>query len=268
MYQQHDKWINYQEYDFDIFRFRGPLPNLNKKYASFLGAAQTYGRYANNPFPSLVCDNLGLECFNVSYGGAGVQDPMFYHYKVLETINRGEFCVLQIMSGRSVSTNDFQIIRGQDGYIGDNAYRSTAEYYWKKIFETKTISYIKDTRNTCIKNFHEGMEFIISRINVPLYIFYFSSTPYKDLYKNAVDFSNYKTYLGNFPQLLRPEDIEIYDGFIECSSNRGLPQLLPEPVTDGYQESLGEKPLGCYNNYYPSPEMHVDAANVLLSKIK
>ncbi len=265
MYQIHDKWINYKEYNFDIFRFRGPAPDLSKPHASFLGAAQTYGRYCENPFPSIVCKKLNLECFNVSYGGAGVQDPMFYNNSVLKVINSSEFCILQIMSGRSVSTNGFEIVRGQDGYIEDRFYKTTAEHYWKYIFKNKSESYIKDAKNTCIKNFHDGMMSIINNIKVPLYMFYFSSTPSRNL-KNGVDYSNYKSFLGDFPQLLNYEDVKIYDP-IECSSCRGLPQLLPEAVTDGYQESLGEQPLGCYNNYYPSPEMHEDAARTLLKHL-
>jgi hypothetical protein len=58
------------------------------------------------------------------------------------------------------------------------------------------------------------------------------------------------------------------DRYIECVSDRGTPQPLISRFTGKPTSVVDRADLGAltepFNTYYPSPEMHVDAANALL----
>jgi hypothetical protein len=85
-----------------------------------------------------------------------------------------------------------------------------------------------------------------------------------------------ETLFGKFPQFV---DRSWLDGihqegaaYVECVSSRGMPQKLVsrftgEPVSIAMREDLGGRSKGI-NDYYPSPEMHEDAARVLLEPAK
>ena len=76
VYQSEDaELINYDIYNLCGINFRGPAPDFGKTYFSFIGAAQTLGRYCHEPFPKMVCDYYGQGCLNLGYGGA---DPSFF----------------------------------------------------------------------------------------------------------------------------------------------------------------------------------------------
>jgi hypothetical protein len=59
------------------------------------------------------------------------------------------------------------------------------------------------------------------------------------------------------------------DAYVECVTRRGLPQRLvdregkPTTVMHSYNLLNPEVRTETHNNYYPSPEMHEDAANAL-----
>src|SRR5262245_28827331 len=87
---------------------RGPRPDrLEKgKYFVCLGAAQTFGRFCEQPFPSILAQRLNIPVLNVSHGGAG---PAFFHgsESLLSYLNDACFVVLQVMSGRSEGNSLF-----------------------------------------------------------------------------------------------------------------------------------------------------------------
>ena len=69
------------------------------------GAAQTFGRFVERPFPTLLAERLGLPALNLGAGGAGPRH--FDRPEYLDALNRAEAVVLQVLSGRSASCSLF-----------------------------------------------------------------------------------------------------------------------------------------------------------------
>jgi hypothetical protein len=80
-------------------------------FITFLGAAQTFGRFVKKPFAQTFSDIFGVDHLNFGSAGAG---PEYYVGKdtVTNYVNRSQFCVIQVMSGRSVSTSILESIHG------------------------------------------------------------------------------------------------------------------------------------------------------------
>ena len=73
-YQKPDQaLINYDVYQWGRLNqiYRGPQVSLDQPYVACLGAAQTFGRYAERPFPAVLGDVLNMPCANFGTGGAG-----------------------------------------------------------------------------------------------------------------------------------------------------------------------------------------------------
>lgn len=66
-----------------------------------------------------------------------------------------------------------------------------------------------------------------------------------------------------FPQLLdhtvTAASAPSFDAYVECVSKRGLPQKL-WPATAAIDGAILGDDGHLYNEYYPTPEMHLDAA--------
>ena len=245
---------------------RGPKPqDLEKrKYFVCIGAAQTFGRFCENPYPVLLQEKLGIQTLNLGRGGAG---PSFFskdNDKLLEYINNARFAIIQVMSGRSESNSLFHsrclgfYTRISDGTsIGsDDAFR--------ELLKEKNKDYIKkivaETRQNWINNNKELLE----KIKIPKILFWFSvrKPRYRERYQNI------DTLFGEFPQLVNSYMInqlrKYYDEYVECVSRRGLPHILINRFT-GKPTTIKDPWGGTWskNWYYPSPEMHADAANAL-----
>lgn len=50
--------------------FRGPRADLGRPYVAFLGGAETYGKFTDQPFPLLLADR-GFRCVNLGHPNAG-----------------------------------------------------------------------------------------------------------------------------------------------------------------------------------------------------
>jgi len=245
---------------------RGPKPqNLEGgNYFVCIGAAQTFGRFCEKPYPTLLQERLGIQVLNLGRGGAG---PSFFskdNDKLLEYINGAKFAIIQVMAGRSESNSLFHsrglgaYMRVSDGtWIGcDDAFRELIE----KNDEAVVRKIVAETRYNWVNNFRELLE----AIKIPKILFWFSVREphyienYKDVY----------TLFGEFPQLVNSDMVDqlrkYCDEYVECTSNRGSPHLLRNRFT-GKPVTVEDRWGGVWrkNWYYPSPEMHIDAANVL-----
>ncbi|MGL5081745.1 MAG: DUF6473 family protein [Microcoleaceae cyanobacterium] len=254
--------------------FRGPeLQSLEKdQYFVCIGAAQTFGCFCEQPYPNLLQKWLDLPVLNLGYGGAG---PYFFlsHDALISYMNQAKFVIVQVMSGRSESNSLFEsgglehLTRNSDGRkIGSEpAYQELLEQHG----EDYARLIIAETRLNWVNNF----QLLLQKIQVPKLLLWFSqrSPSYVESYENIY------TVFGQFPQLVNAQMIEkvrhYSDDYIECISNRGMPQLLisrftglPQAINLAYErEDLGDK-SSIYNDYYFSPEMQRDAATLLLPR--
>lgn len=275
-YQERD-WeiVDYQGYLLDRtgLNFRGPAADLHGStgYFSCIGAAQTFGCFCTDPFPSILSRQLGLPVLNLGYAGAG---PYFFlkNPRLIEYLKRARFVVVQVMSGRSESNTLFDsggvefLTRHSDGQrVGAGAaYRELLETH----SEQEVADIVAETRHNWVSNYIR----LLQEISVPTVLFWFAerSPDYREGYNNLF------SLFGGFPQLVNRAMVDALrphcDRYVECATKRGMPQPLisrfsGEPTSIDYgqaRKDLGTGQRQTHNTYYPSPEMHVDAAAALL----
>jgi hypothetical protein len=246
---------------------RGPRPEslAPGDYFVCLGAAQTFGRFCTHPFPTLLSERLGIPVLNISHGGAG---PSFFCYdnaRLLGYLNGARFVVVQAMSGRSESNSLFEsrgvghYRRRSDGQEmgSDAAFEELLKTRPKK--DVKAI--VEETRASWLASYRQ----LLSGITAPTIAFWFS-TRKPDERSRAKGVAG---LFGQYPQLVNGSMMRTLgaecDYAASCVSRRGLPQSLvdresgkPVVLTDPWSSTPWEK-----NWYYPSPEMHEDAADAL-----
>lgn len=296
--------IDYQCYELAQTNlwFRGPQPATLRPgcYFSAIGAAQTFGCFCPDPYPALLQKRLDFPALNLGYSGAG---PAFFlrQPQVLAHVNRGAFCIVQVMSARSTSNSKFDnpdgLAHGRRRSDGQPATSETIfkEALWAdmdciplpyrvimpflkslKIPLPHARRLLRESRSTYIRDFKALMDLI----TVPKILLWFSER--KPSYMPRYDSAGW--LLGRFPHLVNEKMVgnlsQLADRYVECVSNRGLPQPLISrfsggPVTvdlradkkplDGTSGETASLYEGTWetNAYYPSPEMHEDAANVL-----
>jgi hypothetical protein len=233
-------------------------------YFVCLGAAQTFGRFCERPFPSILSERLNIPVLNISHGGAG---PAFFYDSecLLSYLNGARFVVLQVMSGRSESNSLFE----SDG-VGFYRRRRDGQELgcdqaFAELLKTQTRAtltrIVEETRQSWIASYRK----LTSRITAPTILFWFATrTP-----DYAQSFANLSGLFGAFPQLVNRRMVEEVkrqcDRYVECVSKRGLPQILMDrftgdrvTITDPWTSAPWNE-----NWYYPSPQMHEDAANAL-----
>lgn len=298
-----DHLSDYQRRDFEVIdygmrklgttglSFRGPMPGslASGDYFACIGAAQTYGCFCEHPFPDILAGKLGIPALNLGYGGAG---PEFFarHGELDNYLNGGRFVIVQVMSGRSQSNSVFEtrgleyMVRRSDGVSlgADEAYgdllfgpailrrrpfgRVTRAL--APIFRAGRVRrVVAETRLAWI----ESYRVLLARIRVPTVLLWFSrrQPDYVERLRNV------GSLFGEFPQLVNGETVADVRGlcgqYVECVTHRGSPQPLfsrftGEPVS---VDPACDRPdfagqVWTHNAYYPSPEMHEDAAAALL----
>jgi hypothetical protein len=243
---------------------RGPKPARLDRGGYFvcLGAAQTFGRFCQRPFPTILAERLAMPVLNISHGGAG---PAFYcknNERLLDYLNGACFVVVQVMSGRSDSNSMFEsegvghFRRRLDGsYIGcDEAFRETIRTQPRSVL----ARVVEETRRSWCGSYAR----LLSGISVPKVLLWFATRP--PAYKQG--WGDLSQLYGEFPQLVNPEMVSDVrsrcERYVECVTKRGLPQTLLDrftgkrtAVTDPWTSGQWKK-----NWYYPSTQMHEDAA--------
>ena len=275
--------------------FRGPPPSFEPgRYITCLGAAQTLGCFCERPFPALLAKALGVEAVNFGYGGAG---PRFYlrHPALIEAANRGQLAVVQVMSGRSEDNSRFR--SGGLEYLEDRrtGERLSADEAYRRLLAehapaglpaplaralrlvhgpASVRSLLAETRAAWVESYRA----LFARIEVPIVLLWFSKRrPGLHRSGRAVwwwqRYDNVHAMFGKFPQLVDPAMMRAIEGdvarTVTCVTDRGSPQPLfdrftGEPTTiDTTDDRPDLADVWTHNAYYPSPEMHEDAAALL-----
>ena len=248
--------------------FRGP-PITGNEYVACVGAAQTFGRFVLTPFPRLISHALGIDALNLGRGGVG---PTFHvsNPRLLEYINRARTVIVQVLSGRSQSNSLFRIV-SHNMYgtsLPHGREMSAYEFYTWLIGQDAQLArkVIAETRD----NYVLAMTQLLDAIKPPKILFWFSvrSPDYEEHLELPID-----RLWGAFPHFVNRAMVEQLrshaDTYVECISRRGLPQ----PIFDrsgnptsfkGFSPSPSQVVMKTENWYYPSPEMHEDAAALLI----
>lgn len=88
--------------------FRGPQRRLDVPYIAFLGGTETYGKFINAPYPSLVESHLGVNCVNFGIPNAGL-DVFTNEGFLLEAANGAVITVLQIVAAHNLSNRFYTV---------------------------------------------------------------------------------------------------------------------------------------------------------------
>jgi len=268
-YAQQD-WdvVDYQLYGMDgvHFHLRGPITwDGVSDYIVFVGAAQTYGRYCSMPFPNLIGTSLSVPFINLGHAGAG---PAYFILKpILKLLNSAKVVVLQVMSGRSVGTSLLENPRG-DGFLKRRDLPNDPLCHWDAAWDRALEDYGSEFISNLVEearaNYIAQMKMLMHSIKVPKVLLWFAKR--KPEYED--DFSFTDGFFKGFPQMinervmteLRPH----CENNIEIVSRRGVPQKLFNRF-DGKIFEIANVPeeRKTINNYYPTPEMHQDAADGL-----
>lgn len=248
-------------------RIRGPRPaNLERgNYFVCLGAAQTFGRFCPCPFPTLLQQRLSLPVLNISHGGAGPSYFVRQNGRLLDYLNNARFVVLQVMSARSEGNSLFEC-EGVGSYLRrSDGMRLGCDQAYEELIRTEPREVVERIVHETRENWLASYQSLLSEITSPSILFWFSTR--RPNYRQAWD--RVSDLFGEFPQLVDGAMVKALrmecDAFVSCVSRRGRPQILrdrttgePVAVSDPWTAHPWEK-----NWYYPSPEMHVDAAKAL-----
>ncbi|HEY1614810.1 MAG TPA: DUF6473 family protein [Rhizomicrobium sp.] len=255
---------------------RGPraLFDTTARYWSFVGAAQTFGRFVQHPFPALVSDCFGMQHVNLGFAGAG---PEYFASKpgLLEVINGSSLCFLQIMSGRSVSTTLLKTI-GQGGMLkfmdgpllGEkmlalDAYKALLQKYGR----AEIAKQIADVKSNWCRSYLE----LIGKIRVPTILVWVSSRE-----KNYdLSCESAEQVLGEFPHLITPAELATIESADRPLVGRtfagNINQMLLDytsrkPVVVFNKANFEGRPdwSRAFNVYYPTPEMHRSVARDII----
>lgn len=277
-YQSLDKnFIDYEQWNPADFKFslRGPaFDHENEIYFSAIGAAQTFGRFVHVPYTKMIADDFNIKCLNLGTAGAG---PSYFSNspKAIDLINKSKFCIIQILSGRSVANSLFTLgvnqgtltnneLQSQNWELSENAYR--------KILQTKDDIFLSALKAETRLNYIFEMILLLKMIKVPKILFYFSERKV-DYKENNADIGG---YFGAFPHFINGKIIGVIknyaDEYIEAISRKGLPQPIfnkqGEPELIWNEKDFPNVKYRYHNNYYPSPEMHEIAYHCLINTLK
>jgi len=178
--------------------------------------------------------------------------------------------IVQVLSGRSQSNSLFRNIRhGMRGiHLVDGREVAADEFYSWLIGQDAQLArkVVAETR----ENYVLAMTQVLDAIKPPKILFWFSVR--RPEYKEHLELP-VRRLLGDFPQLVNQAMVEQLrsraDIYVECISSRGLPQ----PIFDrsgnptsfgGFSPLPSQVIMKTENRYYPSPEMHEDAAALLI----
>jgi len=266
-YQKRDeRIIDYGTYRFSGYQLRGPRIDMTKPYMVCVGAAQTFGPFCTEPFPTLLSKSLGIQVLNLGIGGA--IPSQFLNPAFLKVINHSRLTVIQVLSGRCGSNSKFSHVSCQRGIIHEGFRVASPAVFWReaeaKYDHAELSKLVEETRMDYVFQ----MAILIRSVTVPRILFYFSTRQPGKLPDTMINSPS--------PQLVKSWMIkklaEFCEAYVSCVTKKGLPQRLYDK--DGNPSAVDrslwdfDQPPMTQNNYYPSPEMHQEAAEKLMPTCK
>jgi len=271
-YQNQDKWIDYKlwqlpDFDKELF-LRGPKQEnlIKNEYITCLGAAQTFGRFVENPYPSLIAKKFNIGVINLGISGAG---PSFFSRdpNIIKKINNGKFVIIQAMAARSCSNRYFKSEIGTNSLtrLKDGVKGSSGKFYGDLIIQ-KDYLLLSEIIYDCKLQWIKDHLYLFSLIKVPIVLLWFSTRSPKKEHKSI------NSIFNSFPQMVDNDMISILrpnvNKYICYFSQQGLPQNLGESYINRNSNTKGENMTINMNTYYPSPIMHHQVSESIAESIK
>jgi hypothetical protein len=176
-----------------------------------------------------------------------------------------------VLSGRSESNS--RLVSDGGGRVRvDGRGPEQALGAWESLLRTTPHDEILALMAETQRNWVASFTALLAAITVPKVLFWFSvRTP-----AWTSSFRNARTLIGRFPQLVDEAMLSAVrggaEGYVECITHRGLPFVITDDrgrallrwrtkPRDIIRRRSLRRPVR--NRYYPSPEMHRDAAAAL-----
>ncbi|MFK7875306.1 MAG: DUF6473 family protein, partial [Paracoccaceae bacterium] len=88
--------------------FRGPQRDLSNPYVAFLGGSQTYGKFVERPFVTLLDQEIGPSCVNFGCMNAGI-DVFVNDQSLIEVAQGARVTVLQVPTAQNMSNRLYTV---------------------------------------------------------------------------------------------------------------------------------------------------------------
>jgi hypothetical protein len=235
-----------------------------------------FGRFASHPYVQQIND-VGFPCVNLGLSGA--RPEHYLQQNGLEDILvNSDVLLIEFMSARGYKTR-FYTPNNIWGNIGDytspmgkkliNVFVDRAWEYALNDYGGDTVSeeivasrkrYVNEL-DTIVKRF--GKKVIFLWISQRELNYKFIGRKFKEFsgwFPHFVDQDTVSHVVNNARNTLGQENVE----YVELTSTTGLPQTLFNRWTGAPEKIISDGPMGHMNFYYPSPEMHDEAAQRIL----
>ena len=272
-----DPLFDYKAYRFGRAQqiFRGPQPDLRGPYIASLGAAHTFGRYSDRPFPVLLGEAVSMPSLNLGTDGAGpgffLSDP-----EVRQAACDAKLCVVQVMSASTVSNRMYTVrprknVRIQK--VSDLLYGIFPEVDFSRFaFVRPMLTHLNQVDPDRFKLVVNEMknawigrtQTLLTSLHAKTLLFWFSQRAPDDPPTDPGDPA------GDYPAFVDKAMVDTVagsaDAYVECVTDVGLPQDL---TVDG--RTVLYRPSGApieQNREFPSPEMHQAASEALMPEVR
>lgn len=232
-----------------------------------IGSAATLGRFVDRPFPQILAETLGAKVGNYGYGGAR-PETYLAQPGVLQRMASADLTILEFMSARGMENRFFMprslydlrvLLRPEWRQHPAFAHLGAGAHFIDRIWNP-ALERIPEEAVAAAAESVEAYERDFVRLaeqarNVVL--LWFSQRAPDEADADAMPYS--------FPHLLGRKSFERLSArfpAVTVVSTRGLPQPLLNRRT-GEPEPLVGSATPTVNTYYPSPEMHEEAAEAL-----
>jgi len=88
--------------------FRGPRKKMAGEYIAMIGGTETYGKFIEKPFPTLVSEEMEMECVNFGCVTAGV-DVFANEIPVIEACSNARVTVVQAVGAQNMSNRFYAV---------------------------------------------------------------------------------------------------------------------------------------------------------------
>lgn len=278
-YQFTDRWaFDYELWYLDGLKMplRGPRTvfDLKSRYWTFVGAAQTFGRFSPRPFPAIVSAWHTVPHLNLGFAGAGAE---FFvkNSDLLNVINSCELCFLQIMSGRSTSTKLLKtvgyggVLQFTSGPLKQQRFLAAAAY--KNLLKHYGVDAVREQIQEARTNWAGAYRELLAQIRVPVLCVWIEQA---DEAVGEPEVAQ-KDLLGGFPHLITEDEICVFNEagveIVKPALGHHPAQLLVDhptriPVEIFDSDSFPSRPEWSrrMNTYYPTPEMHAKIARDII----
>jgi len=88
--------------------FRGPRKKMAGEFIAMIGGTETYGKFIEKPFPTLVSEAMEIECVNFGCVTAGV-DVFANEMPVIEACSKARVTVIQAIGAQNMSNRFYAV---------------------------------------------------------------------------------------------------------------------------------------------------------------